>query len=95
MNRLKNKRTKDIIIIVLCLFASFQIVNTVLDPFIDVKAKNTTLKAQVDDETKKNEDLQNSLDQSENSSSMEEGYMRERFHMSKKDELIFVFPNND
>lgn len=95
MNRLKNKRTKDIIIIVLCLFASFQIVNSVLDPFIDVKAKNTELKEQIDDETDKNEDLQNSLDQSENSSSMEEGYMRERFHMSKEDELIFVFPSDD
>lgn len=93
MNILKSKKIKDIVIIALCLFASFQMINNVMDPYIEVKTKNVDLKNQIEDLQTKNKDLEKSLNQSENSSAMEEGYMRERFHMSKKDELIFVFPD--
>ncbi len=95
MNRLKKKMYKDIIIIGVCLFASFQMVTNVLQPYIEVKTENSDLEKQIDDLTETNEALQKSLDQSENSTSMEEGYVRERFHMSKEDELIFVFPDNE
>ncbi len=95
MNRLKNKRTKDIVIIIVCLFASFQMINSVMDPFIEARAENSSLKNQIKDLTEMNETLQNSLNQSENSSDVEEGYIRERFHMSEDDELIFVFPNEE
>lgn len=94
MNRLKNKKFRDVLIIAFCLIASFQMINSVLNPYIEVRAENTELKKQIDTLTETNESLQKSLDQSENSTAMEEGYIRERFHMSKKDELIFVFPND-
>ncbi len=94
MNRLKNKKFRDILIISFCLIASFQMINSVLNPYIEVRTENTELKKQIDTLTETNESLQKSLEQSENSTAMEEGYIRERFHMSKKDELIFVFPND-
>lgn len=93
MNRLKSKRFKDIVIIAFCLFASFQMINSVMEPYFEAKSKNTELKQDIEDLQTKNDELQKSLDQSENSADMEEGYVRERFHMSEKDELIFVFPN--
>lgn len=95
MNRIKKKKVKDIAIIVFCLFASYHMVSSVMDPLIEVKTENADLEKQINDVTEKNNSLQKSLDQSENSSAMEEGYIRERFHMSKKDELIFVFPNEE
>lgn len=94
MNRLKNKKFRDILIIAFCLIASFQMINSVLNPYIEVRTENTELKKQINTLTETNESLQKSLEQSENSTAMEEGYIRERFHMSKKDELIFVFPND-
>lgn len=94
MNRLKNKKFRDILIISFCLIASFQMINSVLNPYIEVRTENTELKKQINTLTETNESLQKSLEQSENSTAMEEGYIRERFHMSKKDELIFVFPND-
>lgn len=93
MNRLKNRKVKDILIIAICLFASFQMMNSVLDPYIEVKTENTDLKNNIEELQTKNDELQKSLEQSENSADMEEGYMRERFHMSEEDELIFVFPD--
>lgn len=93
MKRLKNKKFKDILIIAFCLLASFKIMTSVLDPYIEVKTKNTELKSNIEKLQTKNDELQKSLDQSENSADMEKGYMRERFHMSEKDELIFVFPD--
>lgn len=93
MKRLKNKKVKDILIIAFCLFASFQMINSVMDPYIEVKTKNSDLKNDIEELQAKNDELQKSLEQSENSADMEEGYMRERFHMSEKDELIFVFPD--
>lgn len=93
MKRLMNKKFKDILIIAFCLFASFQMITSVMDPYIEVKSKNTDLKNDIEELQTKNDELQKSLEQSENSADMEEGYMRERFHMSEKDELIFVFPN--
>lgn len=94
MNRLKNKKFRDILIIAFCLIASFQMINSVLNPYIEVRKENADLKKQINTLTETNESLQKSLEQSENSTAMEEGYIRERFHMSKKDELIFVFPND-
>ncbi len=93
MKRLKNKKVKDILIIAFCLFASFQMINSVMDPYIQVKTENMDLKNNIEDLQQRNDELQKSLDQSENSAAMEEGYMRERFHMSEEDELIFVFPD--
>lgn len=69
-------------------------INSVLNPYIEVRKENADLKKQINTLTETNESLQKSLEQSENSTAMEEGYIRERFHMSKKDELIFVFPND-
>ncbi|WOO88782.1 septum formation initiator family protein [Mollicutes bacterium LVI A0075] len=69
-------------------------INSVLNPYIEVRTENADLKKQINTLTETNESLQKSLEQSENSTAMEEGYIRERFHMSKKDELIFVFPND-
>ncbi len=95
MNILKNKKVKDIIIIVFCLLASFRIINSVIDPFIEVKTENNELKAQKEDLVDKNKNLEKSLEQSENSKEMEEAYIRERFHLSNEDELIFVFPKDE
>ncbi len=95
MNILKNPKVKDLIIILICLFASFQLINNVVGPLVEIKTENNELKKQIDELTEKNEMLQNSLNQSENSSEMEENYIRERFHMSKDDELIFVFPDEE
>ncbi len=92
MNNVKKKKYKDLLIIAVCLFASFQMINSVMDPYIEVKLESSDLKQNIDEVTEKNEELQKALDQSENSAAMEEGYIRERFHMSKEDELIFVFP---
>lgn len=93
MNIMKNKKLKDIIIILICIFVSYNIITSVTEPYIEVKLRQEELQRKLDDATATNKELQKSLDQTENSKEVEEGYIRERFHMSEKDELIFVFPD--
>lgn len=88
------KQYKDIIIIFILLFASYQMLNDVFAPLIEAKKESSNLNSQITKLKEKNKDLENALNQSEKSPSIEKGYMRERFHMSEKDELIFVFPDD-
>lgn len=95
MKNNKNKKRKDIIIIIFCFVASFKIVTGVIDPYIEAKSENKQLKGEIAKAQAKNDELQKSLDKSLSSPETEKGYIRERFHMSEKGELIFVFPDND
>ncbi|WOO86976.1 septum formation initiator family protein [Mollicutes bacterium LVI A0039] len=92
---MKKNKIRDIIIITFCLVASFQMITSVKDPYIEVKTEKEDLRLKIEQEQEKNETLQKSLDQSLSSPETEKSYIRERFHMSEKDELIFVFPDNE
>lgn len=92
MKKEKKKLYIDIAIVVVCLFLSSRFIIDVVSPFMEAKEENASLTTDIETASEKQADLEASLNENESSDDMEKGYMRERFHMSDDDELIFVFP---
>ncbi len=96
MNRLdKKKLYKDIAIVAVALIISGRLIGGVVSPYSEAKEENDNLQASIEKANSRNEDLQKALNESENSTNIEKGYVRERFHLSNEDELIFVFPDDN
>ncbi len=92
VNENRKKLYIDIVIIVACAFFSFKLLNDVMAPYFQAKEENKQLQTSIEEASETKKELENSLEQSKNSEDIEKSYMRERFHLSEEDELIFVFP---